>query len=73
MKRFCESIREHEIINLKKLINEQMNSRNYMKMEKFATFVKKNFKINMLKIEKLLGTTVVIQGNIEMPHIAYVI
>ena len=45
-----------------------MNSRNYMKMEKFATFVKKNFKINMLKIEKLLGTTVVIQGNIEMPH-----
>ena len=50
-----------------------MNSRNYMKMEKFATFVKKNFKINMLKIEKLSGTTVVIQGNIEMPHIAYVI
>ena len=34
-----------------------MNSRNYMKMEKFATFVKKNFKINMLKIEKLLGTS----------------
>ena len=46
-----------------------------MKMQKFVLFVKKTLSINMLKIKNIvnLGTTVIIQGNIEMLHIAYVI
>ena len=46
-----------------------------MKMQKFVLFVKKTLSINMLKIKNIvnLGTIVIIQGNIEMLHIAYVI
>ena len=31
-----------------------MNSRNHMNMQKFATFVEKDFKINMLNIKKII-------------------
>ena len=46
-----------------------------MKMQKFVLFVKKTLSINMLKIKNIvnLGTIVIMQGNIEMLHIAYVI
>ena len=46
-----------------------------MKMQKFVMFVKKSLKINMLKIKNTakLGIIVIIQVNIEVLHIAYVI
>ena len=44
-------------------------------MQKSVIFVKKNVKINMLKIKNIekLGTIITIQGNIEVLHIAYII
>ena len=44
-------------------------------MQKYAIFVKKNLRINMLKIKSVikLGTSVTMQVNIEVLHIAYVI
>ena len=46
-----------------------------MKMEKSVIFVKKNFKINILKVNNIvkLEIIVIIQGNIEVLRIAYVI
>ena len=46
-----------------------------MEMQKFVVFVKNNMKINMLKIKIIvkLGTNVIIQVNIKVLHIAYVI
>ena len=82
MKKFCKSLREHtmEIINFKKkkLMKswwKQMNSRNHMKLQKSAIFVKKSLKINVLKIKNIakLGTIVIIKVNLELLHIAYVI
>ena len=37
-------------------------------MQKFVIFVKTNLKINILRIQNIvkLGTTVIIQGNIEV-------
>ena len=44
-------------------------------MQIFVTFVKKKLKTNMLKIKIIykLGIIVIIQGNIEVLHMAYVI
>ena len=82
MKKFCESLREHAIeisifsqrINFKKkkmklLTKKQKKSYEIAK----SLFVKKNLKINMLKIKNIvkLGTIVIIQVNTEVPHIAY--
>ena len=80
-KKFCESLREHtmEIINFKKkkkmlLTEEEHESYENVKSIKFA---KNNLKINMLKIRKTkivhLGTTVIIQINLELMHTAYAI
>ena len=46
-----------------------------MKMKKSVIFVKKNLKINISKIKniKKLEIIVIILGNIEVFHIAYVI
>ena len=46
-----------------------------MKILKFVIFVKKNSKKNMLKIKTIvrLGTILIIQGNIEVLHISYLI
>ena len=46
-----------------------------MKMQKSVIFVKKRLKINMLKIKNIvkLEIIVIIQANIEVLHIAYVI
>ena len=52
-----------------------MNSRNNIKMQKYAIFLKKNLKLNMLMIKNSikLRTILIIQGNIKLLHIAYVI
>ena len=44
-------------------------------MEKLAIFLNKSLKINLLKIKNILklGTIAVIQRNVEVQHIAYVI
>ena len=46
-----------------------------MKMQKYVIFVKKKLKINISNIKNIvkLKIIVIIQGNIEVPHIAYVI
>ena len=46
-----------------------------MEMEKSVTHVKKKLKINMWKIKNIakLEITTIIQGNIQVPWIAYVI
>ena len=44
-----------------------------MKTQKSAIFVKKNFKINMLQNIIKLGTIAMIQKNVEVLHIVYVI
>ena len=56
------------------VINKQTD-KNHMKIQKFASFVKKNLKINMLKIKSIikLGTIVTMKGNIEVLHMTYVI
>ena len=46
------------------------NSRNHMKMKKIVIFVKKNLKINMLKI-KIIAKFVVIAIIQEVLHITY--
>ena len=57
MKKFCESFRGHtmKIINFEKkkiklLTNEQHS---YIKIEIYVIFVKRNCKINMLKIKNI--------------------
>ena len=46
---------------------------NHTKMEKSVIFVKKKLKINMCKIKNIvkLEIIVIIQGNMEILHIAY--
>ena len=52
-----------------------MSSRNHMKIFKSAIFIKKSLKIDTLKIKNIvkLGSIVIIQVNIEVLHMAYVI
>ena len=52
-----------------------MYSRNHMKMQKFAIFLKIKLKINMLNITIMakLGTNFIMQGNRMVLHIEYVI
>ena len=77
MKKFCEFLREHaiKILFLKKGSYWQKSSRNRIKIKKSATFVNKNLRINIWKIKNIvkLEIIVIIQGNIEVLHIAYVI
>ena len=77
MKKFCESLREHamEIINferkkMKLLTKEQQES---YKNAKISYVYQENLKIIMWKITNIvkLGIIVIIQGNIEVLHIAY--
>ena len=46
-----------------------------MKLQNLAILIKKNFKVNILKIKniKKLGTILFIQGNTEVLNVAYVI
>ena len=77
IKTFCESLREHavEIIKFKKKKNEIINKWNPMKMQKCVKLVGKNLKINMYKIENIVKLEIIflIQGNIEVLRIAYLI
>ena len=52
-----------------------MNSWNHLKIQKFVIFIRENFQINMLKVKNIakLEIIVIIQENIEVLHIAYVI
>ena len=53
METFCESLRQHAMktIHFKK---KKLNSKNPMKMQKSAIFVKKNLKIITLKIKNIV-------------------
>ena len=79
MKKFCEYPREcsMEIINFKTKKGgcEQKSSRNHMKMQNSVIFLKKNLNINMRKITNIvnLEIIVILQRNIKVLHIAYVI
>ena len=79
MKKFCEFLREHamKIINFKKkkmklLTKEQQES---YENAKICYICKENFEDNYDKIKNIvkLGTIAIIQVNIEMRHIGYVI
>ena len=52
-----------------------MSSRNYIKMQKSVMFAKKNLKTNLGKIKNIVKLEIIaiIQGNIEVLHIAYII
>ena len=71
MKKFCQSLRKHEMKIITDKLNRQsyyeMNSRTRIKIQKSAIFVKEKLTINMLLIKNIikLGTIVIIQGNIE--------
>ena len=47
----------------------------HIKMKKFVLFVKTNLNVNIIKIKIIvkLGTIVIIQGNTEVLHLAYLI
>ena len=64
MKTFCELHARNKKNQLE--LNENANS---------AIFLEKKLKINMLNIKYIvnLGTIVVIQGNIKVLHITYII
>ena len=71
MKKFCQSLRKHEMKIITDKLNRQsyyeMNSRTRIKIQQSAIFVKEKLTINMLLIKNIikLGTIVIIQGNIE--------
>ena len=52
-----------------------MDSRIQIKTQKSAMFVKKNLKISMLELKNIvkLGTVIIMQENIDVLHIVYVI
>ena len=53
-RKFSEYLKEHAMeVNNQKNEVKQRNSKNHMKMQNFVLFVKKNLKINMLKIKKI--------------------
>ena len=66
---FCESLRvlTIKIISFKKKRMKLLTNNRNVKIQKSAIFVKRILKINVLKI------IVIIQVNIEVLHIAYVI
>ena len=79
MKKFCESLREHtiKIINFKKkkmklLTKEQKESYENAKTCYICKEIFENKCVKIKNIEKL-EITVIIQGNIEVLHIGYVI
>ena len=76
---FFEFLREHgiKIMSFKKKKMKLLTKkpRKYMKMLKFAVFVKQSLKINVLKIKNIpkLEIIVTVQANTELEHIVYVI
>ena len=78
MKKFCESLIEHamKVINFKKkvklLTKEQQKS---YENAKISYICKKKLKINMQKVKNILKleTIIIIQQNLEVLRITYVI
>ena len=70
-------LKEWRLLNSKSKneVIKKKNNRNRVEIQKFIIFVKKNLKINMLKIKIAvkLGTTVIIQGNAEVLNITFAI
>ena len=77
MKKLYESLREFamQMINFLKTDNEAINKRAAGIIEKTVIFVNKNLKINIWKIKNIIKSEiiVIIQGNIEVLRIVYVI
>ena len=77
MKKLYESLRElaMQMINFLKKDNEAINKRAAGIIEKTVIFVNKDLKINIWKIKNItkLEIIVIIQGNIEVLRIVYVI
>ena len=77
MKKLYESLRElaMQMINFLEKDNEAINKRTAGIIEKTVIFVNKNLKINIWKMKNIikLEIIVIIQGNIEVLRIAYVI
>ena len=77
MKKLYESLRElaMQMINFLKKDNEAINKRAAGIIEKTVIFVNKNLKINIWKIKNIIKSEiiVIIQGNIEVLRIVYVI
>ena len=63
-----------KIISLKEKM-KLFKDKQHIKMKKFVLFVKTNLNVNILKIKIIvkLGTIVIIQGNTEVSHLAYLI
>ena len=66
-----------ETINFKKKkmkLYQQKSSRNHIKIQTFVIFIEKNLIINMIKIKNIvnLGIIVIIQDNIEVLRMAYI-
>ena len=63
-----------KIISLKEKMKLFKNEQ-HIKMKKFVLFVKTNLNVNIIKIKIIvkLGTIVIIQGNTEVLHLAYLI
>ena len=57
------------------ILNGQMNSRNHVKLQKCFVFKRKNLETNILKMKNIvkLWAIVIMQRNIEMLHIVYII
>ena len=70
-------LKEWSLLNSKSKneVIKKKNNRNRVEIQKFIIFVKKNLKINMLKIKIAvkLGTIVIIQGNAEVLNITFAI
>ena len=79
MKKFCESLREHamKMINFKKkkMKLSTKEQQELYEMQRSVIFARKNLKINIWKIKNIvkLEIIVIIQENIEVLHMAYVI
>ena len=72
MKKFCEFLRGHKMeIILKRKKMELLKKE--QKVIKSVMFVRKILKINILKIKNIVKLEIIVQGNIEMLHIAYAI
>ena len=62
IKKFCKSLREHalEIINFKKKKMKLLGKEQQESYENGKTFVKKNLKINMVKVKNIVKLGIIV-------------
>ena len=72
MKKFCEFSRGHTMEIILKIKKTKLLKKE-QKVIKSVMFVRKILKINILKIKNIVKLEIIVQGNIEMLHIAYAI